>query len=203
MRIVGGRHRGRAIRVPKSAGLRPTADRVREAVFNILAHGIDWPGFDGAWALDVFAGTGAMGLEALSRGAVGVAFIDEDGTALTGIRRNAASMGEARAMVPLRLDATRMPPPPRAVAAPAAIAFLDPPYGSGLATPALQGLATRRWLDEGSLAVVEVEAREPLLLPPRFVLIDERTYGAARVVFTKVDGSSTAAAGEAGSAATR
>lgn len=185
MRIVGGRHRGRPLRVPPGS-VRPTADRVREAVFNILAHGLDWAGFEDARVVDLFAGSGALGLEALSRGAARVTFVDTDGAALHGIRRNAAALGEARAITLLKLDATRLPPPPRLAEAPCALAFLDPPYESGLAPPALKGLAARGWIADGALSVVEVAAREPLDAPPPFSVVDERVYGAARVVFLRL-----------------
>ena len=192
MRIIAGKHRGRAIRLPRIEGLRPTADRVRESLFDILAHGLDWAGFDGARVIDVFAGTGAFGLEALSRGAERATFLDIDGAALLAIRRNAAAIGEARNVTLLRLDATRLPPPPGAAGAPCDLAFLDPPYESGLALPALQGLAGQRWLGPGAIAVVEVAAREPLAPPPDFHIVDERTYGAARLVFLKLGESSIA-----------
>jgi 16S rRNA (guanine966-N2)-methyltransferase len=186
LRIIGGKHRGRSIRAPHAPDLRPTADRVREAIFNILEHGIAWTGFAGSGALDLFAGTGALGLEALSRGAKRATFIDRDPAALLGIRRNAAALGEARSIVLLKLDATRLPSPARIVEAPCAIAFLDPPYESGLAIPALHGAASRGWLASGAIAVVEVGAREPLAPPPGYDILDERAYGAARVVFMRL-----------------
>jgi 16S rRNA (guanine(966)-N(2))-methyltransferase RsmD len=198
MRIIAGKHRGRAIRVPRIEGLRPSADRVRESLFNILEHGIDWAGLDGARVIDAFAGTGAYGLEALSRGSSHATFVDLDAAALAGIRRNAAAIGEARNVALLRLDATRLPPPPGAARAPCALAFIDPPYESGLAAPALQGLASRHWLDRGTLAVVEVAAREPLAPPPGFRILDERVYGAARLVFLRVS-AAQATSGESSS----
>ena len=183
MRIIGGKHRGRPIHVPHAKGLRPTADRAREAVFNILEHGIGWQGFAGSGVLDLFAGTGAFGLEALSRGAALATFVDTDPAALLGIRRNAATLGEARSIVLLKLNATRLPPPARIVKAPCALAFCDPPYESGFAVPALQGAASLGWIASGAIAVVEVGAREPLTLPPGYDVVDERIYGAARVLF--------------------
>ncbi|MBL8667186.1 MAG: 16S rRNA (guanine(966)-N(2))-methyltransferase RsmD [Rhodospirillales bacterium] len=185
IRIIAGKHRGRALKVP-AAGVRPTAERAREALFNILDHGIAWPGFCGATVFDVFAGSGACGLEALSRGAAHAAFIDHDGAALQTIRRNAAAMGEARTVTMLKLDATRLPSPPATANAPGVAAFLDPPYESGLATPALHVMAMRHWLAEGAIAVTEVAAREPLILPPEYTLLDERVYGAARLVFVRL-----------------
>jgi 16S rRNA (guanine966-N2)-methyltransferase len=183
MRIIAGRHRGRPIRVPRGGGVRPTSERAREALFDILQHGIDWEGLDGCSVIDAFAGTGACGLEALSRGAAHATFLDTDAAALHTIRRNAAAMGEARTIALLTLDCTRLPPPPGIAGTPCQLAFLDPPYESGLAMPALQGLAGRRWLGPGAIATVEVAAREPFVAPPAFSIIDERVYGAARLVF--------------------
>jgi 16S rRNA (guanine966-N2)-methyltransferase len=165
--------------------MRPTADRVRESVFNVLAHGLDWAGFGDNRVLDAFAGTGAYGLEALSHGARFVCFVDIDASALLAIRRNAATLNESRAIALLRLDASSPPPPPRIASAPYVLAFLDPPYGSGLALPALQGFASRGWLAPGAISVVEVAAREPFLPPPGQLIVDERVYGAARVVFVQ------------------
>ena len=156
---------------------------MREAVFNLLAHGspaVDL--IDGA-VVDVFAGSGALGLEALSRGAARAAFIDSDSRAINAVRRNAATLGEADNVTLLCLDASRLPPPPLAAGAPARLALLDPPYGSGLAAPALAGLAGKGWIARGSVAVVEVGAREPFAAPPAFQILDERAYGAALVVF--------------------
>jgi 16S rRNA (guanine966-N2)-methyltransferase len=186
MRIIAGRHRGRPIRVPHTGDVRPTLERVRESVFDILGHGIDWPGFDGARVVDLFAGSGAYGLESLSRGASRATFVDLDAGVLHQIRKNAAALGEARSIALLRLDATRLPPPAGAVGAPCGLAFLDPPYDSGLAIPALQGLAGRGWLATGAIAVIEVGRREPFAPPPAFTPIDERPYGAARVIFLKL-----------------
>jgi 16S rRNA (guanine966-N2)-methyltransferase len=183
MRIVGGRHRGRRLAAPGGRGIRPTADRVREAVFNLLAHGVQAVDLTDAAVVDVFAGSGALGLEALSRGAARAAFIDSDSRAIACIRRNAAALGEGRNVALLRLDAGRLPPPPLTAGAPARLALLDPPYESGLAAPALAGLAGRGWIAEGSVAVVELGARERFEAPPAFTVLDERTYGAARVVF--------------------
>ena len=186
MRIIAGKHRGRPIRVPRSEGVRPTADRVRESMFDILQHGIDWEGFEGCRALDVFAGTGACGLEALSRGAEHATFLDLDPAALMAIRRNAGSFGEARSIALLKLDATRLPPPPAAAAAPCGFAFLDPPYESGLAGPALQGIAGRRWIAPSAIVVVELGAREPLPPLPSFETLKERSFGAARLIFLRL-----------------
>ena len=185
MRIVGGRHRGRPLRAPGGRDSRPTSDRAREAIFNILAHGMEDFRLDGASVVDVFAGTGALGLEALSRGAAHATFIDDDGRAMGSVRGNAAALGERGAVTLLTLDAARLPPPPLAARAPCALAFLDPPYGAGLAAPALEGLAARGWIAPGAVCVVELAAREPFAPPHAFKAVDERTYGPARVVFLR------------------
>ncbi len=193
MRIIAGRHRGRALKAPGGDAVRPTADRVRESVFNVLAHGLDWEGLDGASVLDVFAGSGAAGLEALSRGAAHAVFIDVSGESLRTIRANAAELGEVERCTFLRLDATRLVTPPRAVPAPFRLAFLDAPYAQGLTGPALAALAGRGWVAPGSIVVAEVGAREPLSPPPAYIRVDERSWGAARVVFLTVRGAAGAA----------
>jgi 16S rRNA (guanine966-N2)-methyltransferase len=182
MRIVGGSHRGRRLVAPPGTAVRPTADRVREAVFDILMHGrfaARGNPLAAAIVLDAFAGTGAFGLEALSRGAVAAVFIERDAAALEVLGRNVEALGEtARARI-VAGDAADPPPADRT----AAIAFLDPPYGSGLAAPALSGLAAAGWLAADALAIVELARRESLPLPAGFVVIDERVYGVARLVF--------------------
>ncbi len=188
MRIVGGRHRGRKLAAPRGTDVRPTSDRARESLFNVLAHGLDVE-WDGLSVLDVFAGTGALGLEALSRGAAHATFIDRDRGVLHGIRRNGAALGEWRNIALLAIDATRLPPPPRAAATPCGLAFLDPPYESGLGVPALQGLVSKGWLADGAVCTVEVAAREVLDPPKGFSPIDARTYGAARIVFLRFGGA--------------
>ncbi len=185
MRIVGGRLKGRALAAPEGRDLRPTADRVRESVFNILAHGVDGFDLDGVTVIDIFAGTGALGFEALSRGAGHGVFIDNDPGALKLVRKNAGPLGLGREVTLLRLDAARLAPPPRSAKTPSALAFLDPPYESGLIQPALLGLGDKGWLAEGAVVVCEVAAKEEFAAPKKFEVMDERTYGAARVVFLK------------------
>jgi 16S rRNA (guanine966-N2)-methyltransferase len=191
MRIVGGSHRGRRLTVPPGKAVRPTSDRAREALFNILSHGefatLGLPFADAA-VLDAFAGTGAFGLEALSRGAKAAVFIERDRDALAALRRNIAALGETERSRVIAGDATL---PPRAAFA-CAVAFLDPPYASGLATPALLALAGAGWLARDGLAVIEVRAREPLSPADGFTLLDERSYGAARLVIFRHTGSSAA-----------
>ena len=190
MRIVGGRFRGKKLQAPREWDGRPTSDRTRESIFNILAHGIEGgdPAGDGAGGLgvlDLFCGTGALGLEALSRGADRAVFIDADPVALRAVKANAGAMGLARAIVALSLDATRLAPPPRLVRAPFDLAFLDPPYHQDLAAPALLALAQRGWLAPGAVVVLEQAADEKPPALPAFEALDNRTYGAAQVTFLR------------------
>jgi 16S rRNA (guanine966-N2)-methyltransferase len=171
---------------PPGETVRPTSDRAREALFNILSHGrfaASGLPFAGKPVLDAFAGTGALGLEALSRGAGAAVFIENAREALAALRRNIAALGEEDSAHVMAGDATR---PPRATMR-CGVAFLDPPYGSGLAAPALAALAAAGWLSADALAVVEVAAREPLPAPDGFSVIDERVYGAARLVFLRYE----------------
>jgi 16S rRNA (guanine966-N2)-methyltransferase len=184
MRIIGGSHRGRRLMTPPGESVRPTGERVREALFDILSHGsfaASGLPFAGKTVLDAFAGTGAFGLEALSRGAAAAVFIENSKEALAALRRNIRALGEEDRTHVMAGDATR---PPRAGIA-CALAFLDPPYKSGLAVPALAALAAAGWLMQDALAVAEVAAREALPPPAGFSVIDERVYGAARLVFLR------------------
>jgi 16S rRNA (guanine966-N2)-methyltransferase len=190
MRIVAGRHRGRRLAAPEGLELRPTADRAREALFNILEHGrfsVDGtsPLLD-ARVLDAFAGTGALGLEALSRGAAHLTAMDKQVPACTAIRANAHGLGESGRVRVLQVDATDPPPAPTdGKTAPCDLVFLDPPYGSGLAAPALAALAARGWMAPGAICVAEVAATEALAAPDGFTAIDERRYGKTRIVFLR------------------
>ncbi len=175
MRIVGGRHRGRRLTAPPGRLVRPTGERTREALFNILAHRLH---LEGADVLDAFAGSGAVGLEALSRGAGRAFLLERHVAALAAIRRNIDTLDEGARATVLKADATR-PPPARAAGAGG---FLHPPHGEGLAAPALAALARRGWLAADALAVVEVRAREPFAPPEGFAIEDERVYGEARLV---------------------
>jgi 16S rRNA (guanine966-N2)-methyltransferase len=184
MRIVGGRHRGRRLLAPPGEAVRPTSDRTREALFDILSHGRLAAGglpFAGATVLDAFAGTGALGLEALSRGAGEAVFIEFERDALTSLRRNIETLEETSRSRIISGDATR--PPHGAVTC--AVAFLDPPYRSGLAGPALAALAAAGWLTPDALVVIETAAREELPPWDGFTLLDERVYGAARLIFLR------------------
>jgi 16S rRNA (guanine966-N2)-methyltransferase len=194
VRIVGGRHRGRRLEAPPSAGVRPTSDRVREAVFNLLLHAgfaarVDGaPVLDGARVLDAFCGTGALGLEALSRGAASVAFLDNAPSSLAVVRRNLALLGEAEAATVVRADCARPPLAPPVAQSAADLVFLDPPYRQGLVAPALSALAERGWIAPGALCVVEEAADTPPDLPDGWAILDMRTYGETTVTFARAPG---------------
>ena len=180
MRIVGGKFRGKALQSPEDAGIRPTADRVREAVFNILASRLG-PHLEGRWVLDLFAGTGALGLEALSRGAAGVVFVDTGAEARGLIRDHIEAFGAGGTAKLLRRDATDLGP--AGTLGPFDLIFLDPPYGKGLGERALSSARAGGWIAPDATIVLE-ESRDTVLdLPPGFVLDDRREYGAAAVHF--------------------
>jgi 16S rRNA (guanine966-N2)-methyltransferase len=191
MRIIAGKHRGRPLEAPQDDAVRPTSERAREALFNILAHGslaAEGPAYAGARVLDAFAGTGACGLEALSRGAAEAIFIENGRAALAALRRNIAALDETAHSRIVTGDATA---PPRALA-PCALAFLDPPYREGLGGPALTALASAGWLAPGALCVVELAAAEDVAAPPGFSALDERRYGAAKLKFFRYSPSDEA-----------
>ena len=183
MRIVGGKHRGRNLKGPEGKGVRPTSDRAREGVFNILAHSIDWPGFDEASVLDVFCGTGAFGLECLSRGADHATFIDNSSRVLKIVRENAGHLDEGAHITPLRIDVNNLPSPPLAARPPADLTFLDAPYGLSMSEGTLQQLHDKGWLAPDSVVVVETEAAAELVLPQGFLELKVKTYGAAKMFF--------------------
>lgn len=187
MRIVAGRFRGRAIAAPSHEGLRPTSDRVRESVFNILAHGIAEFELQGARVIDLFAGTGALGLEALSRGAGYCLFVEEDADARALIRTNVEAFGLAGETRIFRRDATDLGPAGNMEAF--GLAFLDPPYGQSLGDKALQILADGKWLKAGAIAVIEERAGVPIEIPAAFDAIDARTYGDTTVRFLRHRGT--------------
>ncbi len=173
LRIIAGAWRGRAIEVPAGDAIRPTSDRVREALFNKLAHAFDGFRLPGARVVDVFAGTGALGLEALSRGAAQAVLLDRNPEAINLIKRNAAKLGaEDRALI-MNADGAHLP---RAALA-CDLAFLDPPYGENLVTPALAGLALQGWLNPGAVVSVETDASEPAPEAQGYTLLDRRAYG--------------------------
>jgi len=175
VRIIAGSWRGRSIDVPPGSTVRPTSDRVREALFNRLAHSFTEIGFRlaGARVIDVFAGTGALGLEALSRGAAHAVFLDRSPEVIELIKRNAAKLGADDRATIMNADGAHLP---RAAVA-CDLAFLDPPYGEGLIEPALKGLALQGWLKPGGLVSVETDASEVLADVAGYTLLDRRDYG--------------------------
>ncbi|WP_374626134.1 16S rRNA (guanine(966)-N(2))-methyltransferase RsmD [Devosia sp.] len=182
MRIISGRFRGKALLPPSDASIRPTADRTREAVFNILASRIGVH-LDGVRVLDLFAGTGALGLEALSRGAAGIVFVDTGAEARGLIRDHIEAFGAGGVAKLLRRDATDLGP--AGTLGPFDLVFLDPPYGKGLGERALASLAAGNWLAPGATIVLEEGADIELDLPAGFQLDDRREYGAAAVHFIR------------------
>jgi 16S rRNA (guanine966-N2)-methyltransferase len=182
MRVVGGRFRGRPLAGPKSDAIRPTSDRLRETIFNVLAHGYGDP-IDGARVMDLFAGTGAMGIEALSRGAAFCLFVDEGAQARGLIRENVEALGLGGATRLFRRDATRMGAAGRNP--PASLVFCDPPYGKDLAPRALKSCADGGWLSAGALAVIEEAQGSPATLPSGFEELDRRDYGETQVLFAR------------------
>ena len=179
MRIIAGRHRGRQLVAPPGEATRPTADRVRQALFDMLWHA-PWAGRDaieGARVLDAFAGTGALGLEALSRGAAHATFLENDRAALAVLRGNIAACREEARCTVLAADATR---PPRADA-PCALAFLDPPYRAGLLDTALAALSGAGWIAPDALVCAEYGGPPPHP-PPGFAVLAERPHGAAHLL---------------------
>ncbi len=173
VRLIAGAWRGRSIEAPAGDIVRPTADRVREALFNRLAHAFEDFDLRGARVVDVFAGTGALGLEALSRGAAQAYLLDRNPAVITLLKRNVAKLGAEDRAVVMNADGAHLP---RAAAA-CDLAFLDPPYGEGLVVPALQGLSRQGWLKPYALVSVETDAGEIEPAAEGFQLLDRRAYG--------------------------
>ena len=183
MRIVAGTLKGRPILAPEHEGLRPTSDRVREAVFNIIAHGMADVDIAGARVLDLFAGTGALGIEAMSRGATYCLFVENDADARGLIRRNVEALGLVGVTRIFRRDATDMGPAGRNDGF--ALVLCDPPYGQGFGELALDSVARGGWLLPGALAVIEERVDAKVTLPQGFTRIDCRTWGQTQVTFAR------------------
>jgi len=182
MRIIGGRLKGRVLKAPASDAIRPTSDRLRESIFNILAH--NHPEHLAGTVVDLFAGTGAMGIEALSRGARKALFVDDGSEARALIRANIDALGLGGQTRVFRRDARKLG------LAPAGerydLAFLDPPYGKGMAVSALVALHDGGWLVADALVVIEEAANTPIDLPQGYDAIETRVYGDTQVVFAKI-----------------
>ena len=185
MRIVGGQFKGRTIVTPEGQNTRPTSDRAREAIFNILAHA-DWaPNLEGARVLDVFAGSGALGFEAMSRGARFCLFVETDDAARGAIRDNVEAFGLFGTTRVHRRDATQLGLRPGSQAEAFNLVFLDPPYRKGLGEKALAALIDGNWLTEDALIVFERASDEDVFVTEVWQKINEKTYGAAQVLFLK------------------
>lgn len=182
MRIVGGEHKGRPLRAPAGRDTRPTSDRARESLFNILEHAAWSPGLDGRRVLDLFAGSGALGFEALSRGASFALFVETDEAARGAIRFNVEELGLFGATRVHRRDATDLGLKPAGLGAPFDLVFCDPPYSRGLAERALSKLASGGWITADALIVLETAADEAFALDG-FTELDARIYGAAKLRF--------------------
>lgn len=185
LRIIAGKHRGRKLEVKQSKGLRPTGSKARGAIFNILTHGSFGPDGEsplmGQTVLDLFCGTGALGLEALSRGAAYATFIDQSSESINLARQNALHMGEDTTTHFFRSDSTSLPPARKQVA----LVFMDPPYNSGLAAKSLSSLHAQGWLVKGAVIVVETSAKETLIAPEQYDVFDEREYGNSKISFLR------------------
>jgi 16S rRNA (guanine966-N2)-methyltransferase len=180
MRIVGGRLKGRALKGPSSDAIRPTSDRLRESLFNILAHAYDSP-IEGARVIDVFAGTGALAIEALSRGADFALLIDHGVEANAIIRANIDALSLGKSTRVLRRDARKLARAPHSERY--GIAFLDPPYGKGLVPPALAALRDGNWLESNALVLIEETAQSEVPMPQGFELREIRRFGDTQILF--------------------
>src|SRR3954451_24035198 len=182
MRVVGGRLKGRSLASPASREIRPTADRLRESLFNILVHAYGDP-IGGARVLDLFAGTGALGIEALSRGAGFALFVDNGTEARALLRNNIEALGLGGVTKVFRRDATDLGP--AHPVDPFSLVFLDPPYGKGLAEKALASLRDGGWLIPGALLVVEEAKAAQFVTPEGFEELERRAYDDTEFVFLK------------------
>jgi 16S rRNA (guanine966-N2)-methyltransferase len=184
MRVVGGRFRGRALAGPKSNAIRPTADRLRESLFNILMHAYADP-LNGARVLDLFAGTGALGIEAASRGSAFVLFVDDGAEARALLRENVAALGLGGVTRIFRRDASKLGP--AHPIEPFSLVFLDPPYGHSLATSALVSAQEGGWFTPDALVVVEEAAKSAFAAPEGFAELERRRYDDTEFIFLRVN----------------
>lgn len=185
MRIVAGSLKGRTIVAPEGQGTRPTSDRARQAVFNVLEHAAWAEPLEGARVVDLFAGSGALGFEAISRGAAFALFVETDDAARGAIRENADAYGLMGRTRVHRRSATDLGVRPGSAGEAFDLAFLDPPYGKGLGEQALARLLEGNWLKPGAIVVFERGSDEPEIDTPGYQRLDARDYGAARVLFLR------------------
>jgi len=188
MRIVGGKFKGRAIKAPEGRATRPTADRARESIFNVLAHASWAVPLEGARIIDAFAGSGALGLEAMSRGGAFCLFVETDSAARGCIRDNIEALQLFGSTRIHRRSAVDLGSKPAGLGAPFDLVFMDPPYAYNLVPPALDQLLKGAWITPEALVVAETGADEVAPVTPGWDLLDERLYGAARVSFLKAKG---------------
>lgn len=183
--IISGKYRGKKIKTKANAVIRPTSSRARGAIFNILMHGEfgshETSPLINRAVIDLFCGTGVLGLEALSRGAAHVTFVDESSESIALARSNVAHLKEEANSHFIRNDSTSLPMARKTHS----LAFLDPPYNSGLAVKSLAMLDKRGWLENGAVAVVELSKKETLVAPENYTVIDERNYGNTQIVFLR------------------
>jgi len=186
MRIIGGAHKGRKLSVPKGRESRPTTDRVRESLFNTLEHGAFLPaGLEGLRVLDLFAGTGALGLEALSRGAVFACFVESAPGPRACLERNIDILGVRSNTALLHCDATRLVPVISSVDGPFDLAFLDPPYARNLGQGALASMLKNGWLTSQAIVIYEMARSESAPDGTDFTTLDERLYGKTKISFLR------------------
>jgi 16S rRNA (guanine966-N2)-methyltransferase len=185
MRIVAGKFKGASLEAPKGLATRPTSDRVRQALFNVLEHGPAQFDFEGARVLDLFAGTGALALEALSRGARYAVLIEDDAAARAAIRRNVEALSLTGVTKIWRRDATRLGE--AGTLQPFDLIFCDPPYGKGLGEKALASAAEGGWVGKDAIAVLEERAGAEIAWPAPFKEIDRRRYGDTVIAFAKAE----------------
>jgi 16S rRNA (guanine966-N2)-methyltransferase len=180
VRIIGGKHRGQRLIAPAGRSTRPTSDRVRESVFNILAHRAS---IEGSRVLDLFAGSGALGFEALSRGARFCLFVENDAEARAVIRRNADALGVTGMCKIWRRDAAQLGDGAPQVSFD--LVFIDPPYGKDLGSAAIASLLQGQWLAQNAMIVLEESTRSVVEIPPQLQLVDSREYGDTKVIFCR------------------
>ncbi|MBC26458.1 MAG: 16S rRNA (guanine(966)-N(2))-methyltransferase RsmD [Rhodospirillaceae bacterium] len=186
MRLVAGKHKGRALVAPSGISVRPTSDKVRESLFNVLAHGGYRAGkqsvLENARVLDAFAGSGALGFESLSRGAAECIFMEKAEAALDAIKKNSFELGEASRVRILRTDVTNPP----SNTEPVDLLFIDPPYKELLLLSALKGLLAANWVGVDTVCCAELDAYDEYSIPSKMELLLERRYGRTRIIILKV-----------------
>ena len=178
MRIISGKHRGRRLEVPEGKSVRPTTDRMRERVFSMLQHH-RYPALLGARVADLYAGTGALGLEALSRGASHVTFVEKSQSTFSCLKKNVATIKEEDSTNLMKISARALP----FANDPYSVIFMDPPYHKGMVEPTLHCLLERDWLADGGLIIAELAVDDELTIPEALNIIDDRKQGQQRMLF--------------------